>query len=52
LQAKKFDADFEYIHKWVPEYGTADYPLPIIDLKFARDRALQRYSQALGLEIR
>jgi deoxyribodipyrimidine photo-lyase len=52
LQAKKFDTDFEYIYKWVPEYGTADYPLPIIDLKFARDRALQRYSQALGLEIR
>jgi deoxyribodipyrimidine photo-lyase len=50
LQAKKFDKDFEYIRKWVPEFDTPDYPKPIIDLKFARERALARYAKALGTE--
>lgn len=50
LQAKKFDEDFEYIRKWVPEFETPDYPKPIIDLKFARERALSRYAKALGTD--
>jgi len=50
LQAKKFDKDFEYIRKWIPEYDTPDYPEPIIDLKFARERALDRYAKAIGPE--
>jgi len=50
LQAKKFDADSEYIKKWIPELGTANYPLPIIDLRFARERVLKRYTLGLGLE--
>ena len=50
LQAKKFDPDNEYIRKWVPEYGTSDYPAPIIDHKFARARALDRYTKGLGVD--
>ncbi len=50
LQARKFDAGFEYIRKWVPEYGTAKYPQPIVDNQFARNRALQRYGEALKIE--
>lgn len=46
-QQKKFDKDFEYIKKWVPEFGTADYPQPIIEHKFARERAIKTYKKAL-----
>lgn len=46
-QQEKFDKDFNYIKKWVPEYGTSDYPNPIIDHKFARERVLARYKEAL-----
>ena len=46
-QQEKFDKDFKYIKKWVPEFGTADYPKPIIDHKFARERVLTRYKEAL-----
>ena len=46
-QQEKFDKHFTYIKKWVPEYGTQDYISPIIDHKFARERVLERYKQAL-----
>ena len=48
LQAKKFDPDSEYIKKWIPEFGTSDYPAPIIDHRFARERALKRYAEGMG----
>ena len=48
LQAKKFDPDAEYILKWVPEFGTIAYPQPIIDHRFARERALKRYAQGMN----
>lgn len=51
LQAKKFDPDFEYIRTWVPEFGTSEYQEPIIDHKFARQRAVQRYAEAMGIEL-
>jgi len=47
LQAKKFDPDFSYIRKWVPEYGTVAYPKPIVDHAFARNRAIETYRKAL-----
>jgi deoxyribodipyrimidine photo-lyase len=46
-QQEKFDKDFNYIKKWVPEFGTSDFPNPIIDHKFARERVLARYKEAL-----
>ncbi|MEZ5198016.1 MAG: FAD-binding domain-containing protein [Bacteroidales bacterium] len=46
-QQKKFDKDFKYIKKWIPEFGTCDYPEPIIDHKFARERAIRTYKEAL-----
>ena len=48
LQAKKFDPENEYIRKWVPEFDTPDYCKPIIDHRFARERALKRYSEGMG----
>ncbi len=48
LQTDKFDPKFEYIKKWVPEWGGKDYPKPMVDHKFARDRVLKVYKEALG----
>jgi deoxyribodipyrimidine photo-lyase len=31
----------------VPEYGTAAYPKPMVDHKFARERCLEVYKMAL-----
>ncbi len=47
-QMEKFDHTKKYIQKWVPEYGTSSYPKPIVDHKFARERALETYKTALG----
>jgi len=47
LQLKKFDPDLKYIKKWVPEYGTKQYPEPIVNHKQARERALDRYKSVL-----
>ncbi|OJV21204.1 MAG: deoxyribodipyrimidine photolyase [Dyadobacter sp. 50-39] len=46
-QAEKFDPKMEYIKKWVPEFGTADYPEPMVDHKEARERCLKAYKDAL-----
>ena len=50
-QARKFDAEAQYIKKWVPEYGTSKYPQPIVDHAWARQRAITRYKSALGGEV-
>jgi len=46
-QQEKFDPEFEYIKKWVPEFGTEKYPKPLVDHKVARERTLQTYKNAL-----
>lgn len=43
LQQKKFDPTGEYVARWVPELGTADYPDPIVDLAETRREALEAY---------
>lgn len=56
LQSQKFDPEGEYLRRWVPELsqrdnklihlprelgdGLRDYPLPLVDLKTSRERAL------------
>ena len=48
-QLKKFDPEFKYIKKWVPEYADfSKYPKPIIDHAFARDRCLKVFKEALA----
>lgn len=46
-QAEKFDPKGEYIKKWVPEFGTSDYPEPMVDHKMARERCFKAYKDAL-----
>lgn len=47
LQTEKFDPDLKYIKRWIPELNQHSYPEPIVDHKFARTRALDRYKNAL-----
>lgn len=47
LQTKKFDPDFKYIRKWVPEFESFDYPKPIVVHEEARKKCLETYSRAL-----
>jgi deoxyribodipyrimidine photo-lyase len=47
-QAHKFDKSNEYIRRWVPEFGSAAYPKPMIEHEFARDRVIRTYKEALG----
>ncbi|MEN4472808.1 deoxyribodipyrimidine photo-lyase [Mycolicibacterium cosmeticum] len=42
-QGKKFDPDEVYVRRWVPEYGSSDYPAPMVDHKAERAEALRRY---------
>lgn len=46
-QQEKFDPKFQYIRKWVEEFGTKDYPKPIIEHSFARNRTLLRFKKDL-----
>ena len=47
LQMQKFDSELKYVRQWVPEYGTKDYPAPVIDHAFARNRAIDTYKSVL-----
>ena len=47
-QLRKFDNNFLYIKKWIPEFDTEKYPEPIVEHKFARNRALEVYK--IGIE--
>ena len=46
-QIDKFDKDRAYVKKWVPEFGTSDYPEKMVDHKMARERCLRVYKTAL-----
>jgi len=50
LQTKKFDPEFKYIRKWVPEFEEFIYPKPMVDHETARKRCLEVYTKALKPE--
>lgn len=51
-QTKKFDPEFKYIRKWVPEFEDfSKYPQPIVEHKFARDRCLKVFKEGLGRAV-
>ena len=50
LQTKRFDPDFTYIKKWVPEFQEFNYPQPIVVHEIARKRCLEVYGNALKKE--
>lgn len=48
LQTQKFDPKLEYVRKWVPEFEDfSRYPRPIVEHRYARERALKAYKDAL-----
>ncbi len=47
-QIDKFDPKLLYIKKWIPELNEPNYPLPMVDHKFARERCLNAYKAALS----
>jgi deoxyribodipyrimidine photo-lyase len=47
LQTEKFDKNLQYIRKWIPELDTIQYPQPIVEHSFARNRVLAAYAKAL-----
>lgn len=48
IQQKKFDADGEYVRRWIPELGTSRYAEPLVDHVVARTRIMALYSAGLG----
>lgn len=46
-QTERFDPQLDYVRRWVPEFGTPDYPLPMVDYRMARERALVVYKAGL-----
>jgi deoxyribodipyrimidine photo-lyase len=47
-QVKRFDVKLDYINKWVPELNSLTYTSPIVEHKFARERAISTYK--IGLQ--
>jgi deoxyribodipyrimidine photo-lyase len=47
VQQKKFDPGGTYVKKWLPDLQELNYPAPIVEHSFARDRAIRMYKEAL-----
>ncbi len=47
-QLKKFDKTLTYTKKWVKDFDTLKYPKPIVDHKYARNRALEAYKKGIN----
>jgi deoxyribodipyrimidine photo-lyase len=46
-QIERFDPEYKYICKWIPDFLPERYITPIVDYKTARERALQFFKSAL-----
>ena len=47
-QLKKFDSNLVYTKKWINDLGKQTYPSEIVDHRFARERCLSTYKDALN----
>ncbi|MDD4967959.1 MAG: deoxyribodipyrimidine photo-lyase [Paludibacter sp.] len=47
-QAKRFDPELKYIRRWVKELDTFEYPQPVVEHTFARQRALETYKAGIN----
>ncbi|KAA9339400.1 deoxyribodipyrimidine photo-lyase [Hymenobacter busanensis] len=45
-QLRSYDPELEYVHRWVPEFGTSTYSTPLVEHKAARQRAIDTFRQA------
>ena len=46
-QQEKFDRDFSYVKKWVPEYNSKEYMKPLVIHKDARLKVIEHYKKYL-----
>jgi len=46
-QTKRYDPELKYIHRWIKELDSMEYPLPMVEHSFARNRALEAYKKAV-----
>ncbi len=46
-QLTKFDKKMIYVQKWAPEYSELIFPKPIVEHKFARERAIATYKEGI-----
>jgi len=46
-QIQKFDKDLKYIKTWILDFNELTYPFPIVDHKYARERCLKTYKEAI-----
>ena len=42
IQQTKFDPDYKYVKKWVPEWNTSAYPKPMVIHEIARNEYLEK----------
>ncbi|WP_426058950.1 cryptochrome/photolyase family protein [Hymenobacter sp. B1770] len=40
-QLAQVDPELKYVKRWVPEVGSSAYPVPIVEHRFARERAVE-----------
>ncbi len=46
IQQQKFDPEFVYIRRWIPEFGKPKYPEPMVDRKESQARVMNAYAAA------
>ena len=46
-QQKKFDKNLDYVKRWIPELNSFNYPTPMVEHTFARQRVLAAYQQGI-----
>lgn len=46
-QLEKFDPELKYTRKWVKDFDELTYPKPMVEHKFARERALAGYKEGI-----
>ena len=51
-QIKKFDSNLTYTKKWVKNLKTPDYPTPIVEHTFARERFLKIFKTSLNNAVK
>jgi len=46
-QQENFDRDYTYVKQWIPDFDHENYITPIVEHKFARNRAIETYKDGL-----
>jgi deoxyribodipyrimidine photo-lyase len=48
LQTNKFDSQYKYIKKWIPDFNEKKYLKPIVDFNAERSRSLLKFKKAFA----